>query len=589
LAFVLVGCAGVALVAVGWLGVRALLARAQLEQARAQITTLQRELLGGDVPDQAELSAAVASIGERTASARALTGDPVWSAAGHLPVFGCPLRAVRSLVLAADGVAADGLPSVAAAGRALDPTTLRTGMTIALPELVRAQEPTRRAAAAVQRFRTALAEVPDCGAVGTPLRLGPARDAAATQAGRLGRALNGLELATRLGPSMLGADGPRRYLLIVQNPAESRANGGIIGGYGLLTANNGELALESISGNGTLPQKPPDTQLPADLVGRYGPFQPNHIWGNANLTPDYPTAARFYSALYASGTGVSVDGTLSLDPTTLSYLLRATRPARLPDGRVVTADSLVPLVASQIYAQIPDVNARDAYFAAVGKAVYESVSSGAGNTQALLTALGRAAGEGRIQVSSNHADEERTLSVTPVGGALPTARGAFLGVITQNAAASKLDYWMRRSVDYRMARRPDGSGIATITVHLLNAAPDGLPEYVRYRLDRGGPGGNQDAQNQVWLSVYTGVGSLLLDATLDGTPTTMALDQERGHPVASAFLPLDRGRPRTLVLRVWEPVGGPALTVRSQPLVAAEHLTVDGLPARPPWSLDAGN
>jgi len=590
------GVVGLLVALACWVGVRGLLAHQRLDGARTDIALLQQRLLAGDIPTSADLAEQVRRIGGRTHAAAGLTGDPVWSAATHLPGVGCSLRSAHALAVAVDGVAADGLPAVAQAADTLNPASLRSGLTINLAALGRGKAPVTAAAAAVQRFRAALADVPDCGWLGRRLGLAPARATALSQATRLSSSLTGLKLATELGPPMLGASGEtRRYLLIVQNPAESRADGGVIGGFGLLTVRDGKLSLDDIAGNGKLPQAAADSprlrrlQLPADMAARYGPYEPTRTWGNANLTPDYPTVGRFYSGLYQAGTGVDVDGTISVDPTALSYLLAASEPAVMPDGRVIKSGDLVKLVESDAYALISDVDERDQFFADVGKAVYGAVTSGAGSTPQLLEALGRSVNEGRLLVSSSHAEEQRVLSTIPLGGALSSTPGPFLAVITQNAAASKLDYWMRRTVGYRMDPAPGGGGVATIVVQLLNAAPDGLPEYVRYRLDRGGPGGNPDAQNQVWLSVYTGVGSRLLGATLDGRQALLASDTEQGHSIESVFLPLDRGRPRTLVLRVWEPVAGPALTVRAQPLVTPPAFSVAGLPVRAPWSPTASN
>jgi hypothetical protein len=581
---------------VGWVGVRGLLAYHELAQTRVDLTRLEQRLLDGDVPPPAQLAAEVSRIDRRTHSARGLTGDPVWSAAGHLPVVGCPLRAAHAMVVAVDGMSTGGLPAMAQAADALNPASLRSGMSIDLPALTRGRVPVDRSAVAAQRFRAALDAVPGCGWTGRKLGLTPARDTAMAQARRLTGAFAGLKLAIQLAPPMLGGQGePRRYLLIVQNPAESRANGGIIGGFGLLTAQDGKLSLDNISGNGALPQPRASSPLrthstlPADLTARYGPYEPDRTWANANLTPDYPTAGQLYIGQYQAGTGISVDGTISIDPTALSYLLGATKPAVMPDGRVITAGNLVKLVESDAYSLINGEGPRDQFFADVGKAVYQAVTAGGGNTAGLIEALGRSASEGRLLVSSNHADEEKVLATTALGGALPSGPGPFLAVLTQNSAASKLDYWTRRAVDYRWQPRPDGSGIATITVQVLNAAPDGLPDYVRYRLDLGGPGGNPDGQNKVWLSVYTGVGSQLLAASLDGRPTTLDRDTEDGHSIASTFLSLDRGKPRTLVLQVWEPAGRPVLTVRQQPLVKPEQFTVEGLAVRRPWSLTASN
>ncbi|MCM3926482.1 beta-glucan endohydrolase, partial [Frankia sp. AiPs1] len=66
----------------GWVAVRGLMARSQLDEARTRIVTLQRQVLAGDVPADGELRVQVAGIAERARAARSLTGDPVWSAFG---------------------------------------------------------------------------------------------------------------------------------------------------------------------------------------------------------------------------------------------------------------------------------------------------------------------------------------------------------------------------------------------------------------------------------------------------------------------------------------------------------------------------
>ncbi|WP_018504683.1 DUF4012 domain-containing protein [Parafrankia discariae] len=582
----------VLLLAGTWIVVRGLLARSHLEAARAEISRLRAVVASGAVPEGAELRRAVDEITAQTRSARALTGDPLWSLAGRMPIAGCPLRSSADLAAALDDVAAGALPSVVELGDRLAPSHLRSGTAVNVGALAAAREPAERAMAAVESFESAAGRAADCGWLGGAIGLDDARGQVVDTGSRLHGALDTLVLATRLGPGMLGAGGPRRYLLVVQNPAESRANGGIIGGFGVLTVTDGRLELDDVTGNGTLPGGPtlarPAASLTPELAARYGAFWPASVWANANLTPDYPVAGRLYSQLYRAGTGTAVDGTISLDPTTLSYLLAATRPAVLPDGRVITAGDLVDLVESRVYQEIDDVAARDDFFAAVGEAVYAAVVSdagAAGGTENLLRVMARAAQEGRLLVSSNHAAEQSALSSTALGGALPTAPGPFLGVVTQNASATKLDYWLRRSTSYRMERQPDGTGQATITVRLTNAAPTGLSDYVRARKDLPGPDqGNEEAQNKVWFSLYTGRGGWFAGARLDGSPVSLTSGEERGHPILSTYLTIDRGQTRTLEVRVLEPVAGPTLVVRKQPLPFPERLVVEGLPASSPWS-----
>ena len=575
-----------------WIVVRGLLARSHLEAARTQISQLAQQISAGRTPSEAELRSVTAEIMRRTSAARALTSDPVWSAAGRLPLLGCPLRATATLTTALDEVAGRTMPAAVELGRHLDPATLMSGSTLNVSALASARTPAERARDAVNVFTKTISRVPECGRLGGAIGLTEARAEVVRQGDQLHGALDTLALVTRIGPGILGANEPRRYLVIVQNPSESRANGGIIGGFGVLTASRGHLALDSISGNNSLPGGPTLTrsaaELPPELAVRYGQFWPDRIWANVNLTPHYPTAGWLYTELYREATGERLDGTLSLDPTTLSYLLAATRPAVLPDGRVVRADELTELVESRVYAEIADTDERDAFFAAVGSAVYEAVTSGSGNTASLFRALARAVSEGRLLMSSSHAEEQRVIESTPLGGALAQVPGPFLAVVTQNATASKLDYWVRRQTSYLMSRQPDGSGVATITIRISNAAPEGLSKDVRARGDLrqrdGSPWDNPDAQNSLWLSLYTGRGSWFIDAQLDGQPASLTTGQEQGRPVFSTYLTVDRGQTRTLQVRVLEPVAGPALTVRPQPLTTPEELVVRGLPVISMWS-----
>ena len=69
------------------------------------------------------------------------------------------------------------------------------------------------------------------------------------------------QLALADAPALLGADGPRRYLVMVANPAEGRDFGGFMGGWALLLVNDGSIDLE-------------DSGTARDLYGAIGDRQP---------------------------------------------------------------------------------------------------------------------------------------------------------------------------------------------------------------------------------------------------------------------------------------------------------------------------
>ena len=60
---------------------------------------------------------------------------------------------------------------------------------------------------------------------------------------------------------MLGADGPRNYLITAENNSEIRACGGFIGSLGVMNVDNGKISLGDFEGtlrssNGPKPRSP---------------------------------------------------------------------------------------------------------------------------------------------------------------------------------------------------------------------------------------------------------------------------------------------------------------------------------------------
>jgi hypothetical protein len=105
-------------VAIGWLAVRGYEAATGLRSAQGELQALQGALTGtGDLP--ADTDARVSTAQRGTARARAATADPLWRAAGHLPVVGADFAAMTTVSAAVDGFARDVVPNAVDVRRAL--------------------------------------------------------------------------------------------------------------------------------------------------------------------------------------------------------------------------------------------------------------------------------------------------------------------------------------------------------------------------------------------------------------------------------------------------------------------------------------
>ncbi|HEX6755408.1 MAG TPA: DUF4012 domain-containing protein, partial [Mycobacteriales bacterium] len=420
------GLLGLLAVCGAWVAIRGVQAQHALVAARAEVATVRGSLLTGDVP---AARAALARAQEHTRSARDLTGDPVWRTAASVPYAGANASAVRTVAATVDGLATSTLPALVRAAGVLDPAKLRvSGDRIDVGALAREAPVLDAAHTDVAAARRRVDDI-DTGAL-----LGPVAGAVAELRSDLADtagSLDGLDRASRLVPSMLGAARPRRYLVVFQNNAEARGTGGLVGAYAVVTATNGRLKVTTIGSNTDLQGAP---ALPVDLGKDFRAAWGDDpaLWVNSNLDANFPNAARIWLALWQRQTGQALDGVLATDPVALGYLLAATGQVRLRSGEAIDAANAVRLTMRDVYDRSTDNATRDSYLRSVAASVVQALIAGRGTPRAVLDQLLRAAGERRLLLYSAHATEQRDIARTSLSGALPELPGPYAYVVVNN-------------------------------------------------------------------------------------------------------------------------------------------------------------
>lgn len=569
---------GLLLTGAGWIAVTGLLARSELLSAQRNLQILQGQVTAGPPRTSSPyLQAGEASVqraAEHAARAHRLTTGPAWYAAAHLPFLGEPLRTVRGVTEASDRLAHEVLPPLLRTAAHLRPGAAGNGSHLDLATLRSAAPALQRAARSASKVHTDVDEL----AHDTWL---PAADQARArlvdQLGRLDTLTDEAATAARLLPPMLGANGPRRYLVVFENTAEARGTGGLPGAFAVLTAEGGRVRFEDFGNDTELSDIHAAVDLPSEYARLYGPNAPTGTWVNTNLSPHFPYAARIWAAAWRAHTGRQLDGAFSLDPSVLSGLLASSGSVKLADGTVVTAANVVDLTERTSYTAYENVLQRKAFFLDVAQAVAERLMRSVDDPArrpALFTALLGQLREGRIKVWSAHPDEQRDVLKHPFAGSLPEGPGPFAGLVVTNAAGTKLDYYLDRDLVWEPGRCQADSREITVTVRLSNRAPvSGLPLYVTQRLDKP-PYPTRPGDNRLLVSYFASERSELIKATLDGRPATLASGVERGHPVYTRDVELPAGSSRTLVLHLLEPRSDRAPVVLRQPLVRPLHATV---------------
>ena len=203
------------------------------------------------------------------------------------------------------------------------------------------------AEAALARAHDRLATVPD-GLAGPVVS---ARDAMAERVDKYGPLLDSyLTVSARL-PAILGWDGPRRYLVLTQNPAELRPTGGFTGSYGIVTFDRGRLTEHTFRDIFLLdlpwdyPFIKAPTELSNYLLGSKQPWQ----LADANWSPDFPTSAQDAIRLYANESGdTKIDGVFGITTYTIDELLKVTGPITVPEYHATIASGETTLKTLQL-------------------------------------------------------------------------------------------------------------------------------------------------------------------------------------------------------------------------------------------------
>ncbi len=555
---------------VGWSIYSAVVVKNNLEAVAVHFDKIEASLKSGDFASiEDEGSAARASAARAAEASRSLP----WQIVGKVPVVGRPVESLSQIAALAQRVTDDVVPPVMSALRQLDFANIHTEDGI---ELAPIESAVPSLAAALDEAHAAALSASQIESGGYLSPVTSARDRLRHAVEDLAQGLESTYTAAKLAPEMLGKNGARSYIIAFQTNAETRGTGGLVGGIGIIRSSNGTITVDNIASNVALRNDLRPMDLGPDFENLYGAYEPTRIWENSNISPHFPYAGAFWRDLWHQQTGELVDGAVAVDPVALSYMLSATGPITMDDGEVIDAGNVVALTESTAYARFSgDVLGRKKYLVDVAeKVVVKLVAST--NSSGIVSALKRGVAERRIALWSAHPNEQARLESTEIGHAVPYTPAPYAAVVINNAGASKLDYYIEKSITYdgetcwAATRRTEVSAAITNTVP---AVP--LPDYV-LGPDTSLPPGT----NKMIVSLYATSGATLVQVTDNGRPLPVASGTERGHPTYSVLLDVaPRG---TSVVRfvLDEPtvVGTPVAPL--QPAVAASSSAVE-LPSCP--------
>ncbi|MCK6210805.1 DUF4012 domain-containing protein [Georgenia sp. EYE_87] len=483
-------------------------AYARLTAVAEGTRVLQERVVAGDVDGAGETATRMRAD---AAAAREALHGPHWWLAGRVPGLGPNVEAVQTVSVVADELASGPLEDLLGVVAVVDPASLapvegRVDVAPLAGAAPRLESAAQALAAADSRVKGI-----DAAALAEPLREPLAR--LAREVDTMRALSDTAARAARLVPAMMGSDGPRDYLLLVQNNAEPRATGGIPGAVVHLRAAGGAVELvgqRPASDFG--PYEEPVLPLTDPELGLYSPLLGQYMQ-DVTFTPDFPRIAELAREMWRVETGTEVDGVLSVDPVALQRLLAVTGPVTLPGGEQLTADNTAKVLLSDVYARFPEPADQDAFFETAAATIFEQVVGGDVDPKATIEALDAAADKGRLLVWSAHEDEQRLLAGTKLGGELRgnTGTSPVLGVYLNDRNGAKIGYYQRVAAEVVTTDcGPDGARQLTLEVAVGSDVPDdvaSLPDYVT-----GGGNYVPEGAMETTVTVYAPTGGAITDA-----------------------------------------------------------------------------
>jgi len=539
----------IALIALAALGdaVRSTLRTVQVETSRAR----EQADLGRVLLLSGDLTGAAAAFDDSAGSftrARAALDDPAIDVVRRVQLADENVETVAALAEAgrltarAGVVIAEGLADIAGGTSAFAP---RDGQ-LPIDALVAMRAPLAKAEPMIGDAAARAARTP------SGLLLPPVAEARASllpQLEELAHSVAGGRALAEQLPDFLGASGGRRYFFGASTPAQSRGTGGAIGSYAILTVDDGRLSFSEFNPAQSLPEGSSEA-VPAPSAAHaklYEGAADAGLFSNANLTPDFPTAATVLEARYQRVSGERLDGSVVVDPFALRAMLVLAGHATVSGVGRVDAGNVVDFITQESYGSLGEGGRPTQVFGGIFSGVLQRFldSSSQRNPVATMRVLSSVAGEGHLLLHAADPGVQSALEAAGIAGRLLNPRGDYVSVIVNNGTDNRTDLYTDRDISYEVDLAEAGAVHATATVKLRGDA-EGRGE--RNLAVRAG-GSIATGESLSITSLYAAEGAELNDHALDGAESDPAVGAEGGHPVWTDAVRLRQGEAAELAYR----------------------------------------
>lgn len=344
-------------------------------------------------------------------------------------------------------------------------------------------------------------------------------------------------------PKILGAssDGPKTYMLLVQNEDELRATGGYLSSVGSFVIRDGELFGLKFENTDDYEDWSQPYPTPPWQVEQYMNI-PAILLRDANWSPDYPASVHLIEFLYSYKNDHSVDGVIAIDQQALVILLKVIGPISIEGVPEPITEKNV--IAYMREAKIPPEEIRSsdwdrkAFIGNMANAILGKLLSGQGLAwEPLARALLLELNQRHILLQFDDPDITGLVARHAWDGAVHVGAGDFLMSVDTNIGYNKTNAVVEKKLTYDIdlsdLANPTGS---LVVFHENHATSDNVPclqwgglppAEIWYQINR---------CYYNYLRIYVPAGTRLIAATPHAIPAKWMM---LGQAVPARVDPLD--------------------------------------------------
>lgn len=261
-------------------------------------------------------------------------------------------------------------------------------------------------------------------------------------------------------PELLGQDGKKQYLVLLQNNMELRPTGGFIGSFGILTLQNGkflDFQVEDVY--------EADGQLngfvtpPPEIVQYLG--EAKWYMRDVNWNPDFPITSQQALWFLDKEISVKADGVIAINLHVAEKLLEALGPVELVDyNEVITKDNLY--VRAQTHSEMnffPGSTQKRDFLSALANQLFYQMMKEDSPKLALTKAFYESADESQMMIALNNPQAAQALAGLGWDGSVRTpqcpqpfsSQTCFVDTVMQveaNVGVNKANQYIQREVGH---------------------------------------------------------------------------------------------------------------------------------------------